>query len=133
MTHEQVVESILWPAWSGIPDNYKIKYARSIWNQFEDNIRSAAYTSSPARFFESLTRKLSINVTAADAPHIAKALASFDARELLKMLREETTLLVLLCRIKNQERREKLQKGMHNADEDLSVRDNSDGGLFDLA
>lgn len=127
MTNEEIAESLLWPIWRGMPDAYKMKYARSIWQQFENNIRSAAYTSSPALFFERICRRLGAEIRADDIATVTTALAVGDPSSLLRSLREEATLLTLLCRLKNQDRKEEYKR---NA-EDLPVRDNSNGSLFD--
>jgi hypothetical protein len=124
MTSQRVAEELLWPIWRGMPDAYKIKYARSIWQQFEDNIRSAAYTSSPALFFERICRRLGVELRAEDLARVTAILAD-DPKPLLQILREEATMLTLLCRLKNQERKEQ-----RNA-QDVPVRDDRDGTLFD--
>ena len=122
---------LLYPAWRGIDDGYKRKYARSIWQQFEDNIRSAAYTSDFGRFIDMLKRRLGIVFRAADVAAVAGA-AALDPKPTLKCLREDTTLLVLMVRLKNDERKQAAleEKEM---DEDLRVRNEDDGAQLDLA
>ena len=94
--------------WRGIPADYKSRYRMSIWQQFEDNIRSAAYTSNLGKFLNSLCLKLGADVgrNSEDRARADAILQKADARAMLKLLREETTLLVLMVRIANQERRE---------------------------
>jgi hypothetical protein len=117
MTAEQIRDDLLYPCWRGIADGYKQKYARNIWPQFEDNIRSAAYTSSLAKFLESLVRKLNIEFRAEDVPRINQIFAAGEDRNILAMLRNETTMLVLLVRLKNDERRERIEtEKAQNAD-----------------
>jgi hypothetical protein len=132
MTNEEIAEKLLWPAWRGMSDAYKMKYARTIWTQFEDNLRSAAYTSSLPKFFEALARKLSVDIRAKDAGSVAAVLTCGEDRQILKSLRDETTCLVLMVRLKNEERKEKFKKE-RELDEDLRVRDDNDGAEFDLA
>ena len=106
--HEQAA-NLLGIIWKGIPADYKSRYRRSIWQQFEDNIRSAACsTSRMGEFISKLCFKFSASIGRNDEDRmIAKIiLQETDAWALLKLLREETTLLVLMVRVANQERRE---------------------------
>ena len=105
--HEQAAE-LLEIIWRGIPADYKSRYRRSIWQQFEDNIRSAAYTSNLGKFVNLLCSKLSAQIgrNSEDRTRADELLQKADARTMLKLLREETTLLVLMVRVANQERRE---------------------------
>jgi hypothetical protein len=105
MEHQEIAERLLWPLWRGIDPSYKSKYRASIWQQFEDNIRSAAYTSRLARFVDEMTRKLSIQIRADDVANVQAVVASGDDRAILKLLRDETTLLVLYVRMRNEERK----------------------------
>lgn len=92
--------------WRGIPSSYKSRYRRDIWQQFEDNIRSAAYTNNLGKFIDSLCLNLNIKIRGADVELINGILQESDDKALLKLIREETTLLVLMVRLWNQERRE---------------------------
>lgn len=104
--HERVAE-LLEIIWRGVPADYKSRYRRSIWQQFEDNIRSAAYTGDLGKFVSSLCLKLSAQIgrNSEDRAQADMILQQVDARATLKLLREETTLLVLMVRVRNQERR----------------------------
>ena len=105
--HEQAAE-LLEIIWRGVPADYKSRYRRSIWQQFEDNIRSAAYTSNLGKFLDSLCLKLGADIgrNGEDRTQAEAILQEADAKAMLKLLREETTLLVLMVRVANQERRE---------------------------
>jgi hypothetical protein len=105
--HEQAAE-LLEIIWRGVSADYKSRYRRSIWQQFEDNIRSAAYTSNLGKFLDSLCLKFSADIgrNGEDRARAEAILQEADARAMLKLLREETTLLVLMVRVANQERRE---------------------------
>lgn len=94
--------------WRGIPNSYKSRYRRNIWRQFEDNVRSAAYTSNLGKFINSLCSNLSVEIRGVnDVELVNDALREGSDRTLLKLMREETTLLVLMVRLWNQERRER--------------------------
>jgi hypothetical protein len=105
--HQQATE-LLEIIWLGIPSDYKSRYRRSIWQQFEDNIRSAAYTSNLGKFISSLCQKLNANIgrNSEERARADAILQEGNTRAILKLLREETTLLVLIVRVANQERRE---------------------------
>ena len=114
--HERLAE-MLALIWRGIGASYKSRYRMTIWQQFEDQIRSAAYTSNLSKFVSSLCFKLNADI-GTNAEHRARFDELFrqlslgtpggepQQRPALKLLREETTLLVLMIRVANQERRE---------------------------
>lgn len=132
-THEQLATDLLTPLWRGISPDYKRKYARSIWQQFEDNLRSAAYTGQLSTFYAKIVQRLDVMIHKEDTEKVVAILHSEDKAK-LKMLRDETTLLVLLVRVANEERKVKLVKKIkEQPSEDVSVSGTSDGSLFDLA
>jgi hypothetical protein len=110
MTDEEVASNLLTPLWRGISVDYKGKYARNIWQQFEDNIRSAAYTARASEFLSKVVARLGITIAADDVKQVSELVGSGQDRALLKMLRDDTTLLVLLVRADNEERKEKFKK-----------------------
>ena len=59
---KQQAATLLGMIWKGTPLDFKMKYRMSIWRQFEDNIRSAAYTNSLAKFLNSLCFKLNAEI-----------------------------------------------------------------------
>ena len=103
----QTALKLLNPIWRGLDSNYKSKYARSIWQQFEDNIRSAAYASTLSRFYNQLCSRLEIQIDATGMADVQAALAlqGTEARALLRHLRDETATLVLMVRIENEKRK----------------------------
>jgi len=103
--HEKAAE-LLMAIWRGIPREYKSRYRRTIWQQFEDNVRSAAYTSNLGKFVSSVCSKLQVQIESKDSAVAEGILNSGLDRPLLKLLREEPTLLVLMVRVVNQERKE---------------------------
>lgn len=105
MTNQEIADNLLWSVWRGIPDAYKRKYARNIWEQFENNIRNAAYTSSLSRFFTDLCSRLMVSIGAGDSEGVAHALTGGEDRAVLRALRDEATTLTLLVRLKNEERK----------------------------
>lgn len=112
MTHEEIAENLLTPLWQGIDAGYKAKYSLTIWQQFEDNIRSAAYTSSAADFLSRIKTRMGIVIRGDDVAKITSIITAGEDRALLKMLREHSSLLVVLVRAANEERRAEWQKQM---------------------
>ncbi len=101
---------LLTPLWRGIHGDYKRKYARNIWQQFEDNIKTAAYTSKVTRFVNSICSRLQIQIAARDVEMMNEALAEADDRLLLRQLRDEATTLVLMVRLENDKRKDEWKK-----------------------
>lgn len=87
-----------------------MRFARNIWEQFENQIKSAAYTSSLSRCFESLTLKLGVAIRADDVRAVNEVLNCGEDRPILKALRDETTTLVLMVRLWNDERKALLKR-----------------------
>ncbi len=102
----QAAANLLMAIWKGIPSSYKSRYRRNIWQQFEDNVRSSAYTSNLGKFVDSLCLRLQVQIRGKDSIELEQILNSGNDRILLKLLREETTLLVLMVRVANEQRRE---------------------------
>jgi hypothetical protein len=110
LEHEAVARDLLTPLWRGIPSDYKKKYARNIWEQFENNIRSAAYTARASEFLSKITQRLGVTFSGDEARQVSSIVGGGHDRELLKMLREDTTYLALLVRADNEERKERYNK-----------------------
>jgi|DewCreStandDraft_4_1066084.scaffolds.fasta_scaffold46606_2 hypothetical protein len=83
-----------------VKTDYKSRYRMTIWDQFQSEIRSAAYTGSLARFINSICSRMGIDPGRNESERqvIEEIVQSADDRVALKMLREETTLLVLMVR-----------------------------------
>lgn len=109
MEHQEIAEKLLYPLWRGIADGYKSKYARNIWEQFQNQIKSAAYTSKLSTFFDVLCRRLDIRLRKDGTQTVQTVLTSGQDRAILKTLRDETALLVLLVRVMNEERRDAIE------------------------
>lgn len=120
--HEKGAELLI-AIWRGVPADYKSRYRASIWQQFEDNVRSAAYTSNLGKFVNTICAKLGAQIKGSDVSLSEQILNSGQDRALLKLLREETTLLVLMVRVANQERQEVWKKKQEEIEEDELAMD----------
>lgn len=97
---------LLIPLWRGLSTEYKQKYARNIWEQFESNIRAAAYTSKMSKFYSQLCSRFEITLAANDLPDVLSGIAIDDERRLLRQLRDEAPTLTLMVRLENEKRKE---------------------------
>ena len=106
ISRQQAV-TLLLAIWRGIPADYKSKYRMNIWEQFQNQIVSAAYTSNLGKFINSLCYSLNADIGQnAKERQLAEAiLNSGQDAALLKLLQEETALIVLMVRVEMQERR----------------------------
>lgn len=98
---------ILIPIWRGINPDYKSKYARSIWQQYEENVIAAAYTATASRFYSNLCSRLEIRIEPDVLADFQDALnvVTTEQRTLLRQLRDETATLVLMVRLDNEQRK----------------------------
>lgn len=110
ITQQQVGEELLFPLFRCLDDGYKKKYVKDIWEQFENNIRASAYTSKLTMFFENITRQMPINLERQYAEEVIKILNSGLDKTVLTWLRDETTYLVLVARMKNEDRKTALKE-----------------------
>jgi hypothetical protein len=138
MNDEILVQDLLIPLWDGVSTDYKRQYSYSVWNQFEDNLRSAAYTAQLSKFLEKITQRLNITLRTEYVARVAAVINCGEDKTLLKSLREETALLVLLVRVANEERHDRYeaqqQKGKKGkADADVLARGPGDEPELDLA
>lgn len=110
ITQQQVGEELLFPLFRCLDEGYKKRYVKDVWEQFENNIRAAAYTSRLTKFFENITRSMPITLERQYAEEVLKIVQSGFDDDVLTWLRNETTYLVLLARMKNEERKEEFKK-----------------------
>ena len=131
MTHEQLATDLLTPLWRGISPDYKKRYVYGIWAQFEDNLRSAAYTAKLSIFLAKIIQRLGITIYVDDIEKVTAVIQCGDDKAVLKMLRDETALLVLLVRVANEERKEKAKKkAERKQDGDQNISGDRNSSLF---
>lgn len=103
---QEMAASLLDIIWQGISSDFKSRYRQTIWEQFENTVRANAYTNNLGKFVNSVCLKLGATIPGKHTAEAEKILNSGQDRPLLKLYRDETTLIVLMVRIRNQERRE---------------------------
>ena len=106
ITQELVSEKLLWGIWRSINEDYKFKYPRDIWDHFENAMKSASYTSSLKSFITLFQRRIPLDLQAQYTKDIKSILESGKDEEILGWLRDESTYMMMLVRIKNQDRKE---------------------------
>lgn len=106
--YTSIVDKLLWPLWRGVGEDYKERYLKNIWDQFENNIRSAAYTNRLPIFLSKIKNLMNIEIQAQYNKDIAEIISSGLDEQILTLLRDETSYLAVLTRLKNQERKETL-------------------------
>jgi Asp-tRNA(Asn)/Glu-tRNA(Gln) amidotransferase C subunit len=127
MTHEKITNKLLIPLWEGIDSSYKEKYKRNIWQQFENNLRVAAYTSKLNYFLSKFFKLAPCVIHESYLNELNAILNSGEDEEILEILRAETTYLVLLVRTERQEVREDYRR---RQDEKKEVIKNSMESMF---
>lgn len=116
MNNYERAKMVLVPIWRGIPVDYKRRYARNVWQQFEDNVRSAAYTNSLSKFFNRICSRLQVAIRADDVKGVNDILASGQDKDILRLMRDEATTIVLMVRVENDARKAEWEAN-HAADE----------------
>lgn len=106
LTKEQVAEDLLWPLWRCIEDSYKDRYKREIWDHFENAIRSAAYTARLTTFLTNFKGRIPTDLQAQYLKSINTVISSAQDDDVLNWLRDETTYLVMITRLMNQDRKD---------------------------
>jgi hypothetical protein len=119
INQEIIANSLLWPLWRCVADDYKDKYKKDVWEHFENAIKSASYTDSMKVFLGNFQKRIPVDM---DPEYTREILSVIDAgcdEQVLNWLRTESTYIVMIVRIRNQERREdylKKKKEMEEAD-----------------
>ncbi|MCX7880852.1 MAG: hypothetical protein N2517_09360 [Ignavibacteria bacterium] len=105
-----IMENLIYPLWVSIEKEYKIRYKRNIWAQFESVLRSSTYVASLQRFMEKFVRYLPCMISSEYVEKLKTISELGYDREILKEIREKTAYYVLLVRSKVQKEKEKIQK-----------------------
>ena len=99
----EIAQHLIVPLFRSIDSEYKQKYLKDIWDQFENRVRDSAYTSSLAKFLEAIASRLPIHIDSRYLDDLSFVLNSGKDEEVLTLLRDETIHLILIARIINKE------------------------------
>jgi hypothetical protein len=102
---QTIVESLLVPMWRGLSQEYKSNYRSNIWEQFINNIQTAARTDNLAEWYTKVCSKLPITIRVTDSVSVERVLTSDDEDTILYQLRKKTGLLVVMLQVINEERK----------------------------
>jgi len=106
ITQQQVAEDLLWPLWRCVNDEYKDRYKREIWEHFENAVRSAAYTGKLRTYLTNFKNRIPVDLEAQYAKKMQAIIDSGNDYEILNWLRDDTTYMVMIVRLMNQDRKE---------------------------
>lgn len=106
VTQEQVAERLLWPLWRSVTEDYKSRYKRDVLEHFENAVRAAAYTGRLRTYLSNFQGRIPCDIQSQYMKDILSIVETGCDDEILDWLRDETTYLVMLVRIRNQERKE---------------------------
>jgi hypothetical protein len=105
-TQEEIADNLLWGLWRCVSDEYKDRYKKDCWEHFENAIKSASYTGSLKVFLNNFQKRLPCDLEAQYAKNMLSIIDSKNDSVILNWLRTETTYLVMIVRLRNQERQE---------------------------
>jgi len=108
-THDRAA-ALLQPIWAGIPADFKSKYKFTIWRQFEDQVRSAAYTTTLSLFLSRICSRLNVTLHDQTLADVRALVAGGGDRDVLRVLRDESAYCVTVVRLANEERRERARR-----------------------
>ena len=94
--------------WRGVSKDFKSAYRTTIWQIFENRVRTTAnQTSTLRRFVSEFSRKLDIQMSnPADITTVAQLCGSSTQQDAIDLLRSEASYLIMLLRVNIMERRE---------------------------
>lgn len=107
-SQQDVAEQLLWPLWRCISEDYKVRYKREIWDHFENAVRAASYTGRLRTYLANFQKRIPCTMQAQYTKSIVSVVESNQDETILNWLRSETTYLIMLVRLRNQERKETL-------------------------
>jgi hypothetical protein len=109
VTQELVAENLLWGLWRCITEDYKDKYKKDCWTHFENALKTASYTDSLKMFLTNFQKRIPVDLQAQYTKDILSIIEVGEDEQVLNWLRTETTYLVMLVRLRNQDRKEMLK------------------------
>lgn len=101
----EIGKTLIFLLFKCVSSDYKKKYARDIWTQFENALRMAAYTSSFPIFIENFCKKMPNDYYQnSELMGVVQDITNaYSERQILEWIRQSTTYLVTVARVKNDE------------------------------
>lgn len=130
ISQEDVANRLLWPLWRCLDEGYKDRYKREIWDHFENAVRSAAYTGKLSTYLSNFQGRIPTTLQLQHMKDINSIVSSGQDVVILDWLRDETTYMVMLVRLKNQTRREDWIESQADFSEQLTDQEDKNKELF---
>jgi len=109
MNEELISDKLLWPLWRCTTEDFKTKYPKDIWDIFENALKSASYTDNLKVFLSNFQKRIPVDLQAQYAKDIMSIVDSNEDDKVLNLIRTESTYMVMVVRLRNQERKEQLK------------------------
>lgn len=105
---QQIVYDFLMPIWESVSADYKRKYVKNIWAQFEGMLKSASACNTLPAFYQKLCRRVDINPNKENGKKITDYIGRNNGidTETLTIIRKQTSYLTLVLRSLNEARKE---------------------------
>ena len=101
--------TLAWALWRGMDAEYKRKYARVVWEQFQTRLQGEAQTTADlGQYVNNVCSKLGVTRLGDgdDLVELDAILGAGQDREVLHALRDRTALIVVRVRLLNEARKE---------------------------
>lgn len=105
INQEIIANSLLWPLWRCVADDYKDKYKKDVWEHFENAVKSASYTGNMKVFLGNFQKRIPVDLHPEYTTEILMVIESNHDEQILNWLRTESTYMVMIVRLKNQDRK----------------------------
>jgi hypothetical protein len=105
--------TLAWALWRGMDADYKRKYARVVWDQFQTRLQGEAMTTADlGQYVSSVSSKLGVAHLGegGDLEEIDAILRAGQDRPVLRALRDRTALVVVRVRLLNEARKEEYEE-----------------------
>ena len=102
---QEIVENFLFPLWKSVSIDYKKKYARDVWDHFENALRSATNSKDLKKFLTIFKKRIPSSINKEDDISIMRVVVQDSDNRVLRKIRENTAYLVLMTRIINTEKK----------------------------
>lgn len=94
----EIAENLLFPIWESIDTDYKKKYSKNIWEQFENQILFCLFTKDIQNFVTKIKKSLPCQLNLENSEKIYFFSQSVDNEEVMKLIRQKSNYLIFLVR-----------------------------------
>lgn len=111
MDHQTIASDLIGPLWRGIPEEWKRRYRRDVWTQFETRMRLSARAKTIGVFVERMSSYFGISIPSTDLKRFDAAVAEAQSqgRDVLRLIGRECSLITTMVRVEAQQRRDAKQ------------------------